>query len=159
QAASDVRGAALDHAIVGAGEAVLGKRADGFEQRAAESVIEIPARQRLLPAAHQAGMDLAREFGRERRRAHSALRQAESGIDVWIRRAEPVAECGPREARSGTRGSALQHVVFSIEEIGRVAGIKRERLESRERSERRGGPLPSVAGHLRKTAFVLAGGV
>src|SRR4029077_14160948 len=63
---------------------------------------------------------------------------------MWL---EPVSECRPQHARSGTCRAAFHDEVFSIEEIGRIAAIKRKWLESRERFEHAAGPLPSIAQH------------
>src|SRR6478736_3660444 len=60
---------------------------------------------------------------------------------------EPVAECRPQHARGRACRATFHDEVFTIEEIGRIAAIERKRLESRERSEHTGRPLPAVAQH------------
>src|SRR5579859_693534 len=66
-------------------------------------------------------------------------------VDVRIMWLKPVPEGSPQHACSRSRRPALHHEVLPIEEIRRIAGIKRHRRESRKWRERRSGPFPAVA--------------
>ena len=77
----------------------------------------------------------------------SSVNAAEACVDVWVERLEPVAECRAREARGGSRGGAFQDVMFVVEEIGGVTGIKGKAFEAREWGEWGAGPFPAVAEH------------
>src|SRR6202040_2645759 len=72
---------------------------------------------------------------------------AKSGVGKLVVRLKPVAECAPQHAGRGARRSAFQDKVFAIEKIGGVTAVERERLESGERSELGGSPLPTIAQH------------
>src|ERR1700758_213840 len=75
---------------------------------------------------------------------HLITHAPKSGIDVRIMRLKPVAKRPAQHASGCTRRTAFDDVVLSVEEIGRVARVKRERLESRKRCKDGGGPLPAV---------------
>src|SRR5215470_1113691 len=75
-------------------------------------------------------------------------RTAKSGIDVLVMRLEPVTERCPQHASRGPRRSALHDIVFSVKEICRISGIKRERHETGKRLKWGRGPFPSIAQHV-----------
>ena len=58
---------------------------------------------------------------------------------------KPIAKRATQHASSSTRRSSLHHIVFAVEKICRVSGIKRKALKARKRFELAGGPLPSIA--------------
>src|SRR5208282_4875294 len=78
----------------------------------------------------------------------SMIHAAESRIYILVVSLEPVAKRRPQHAPSGARRAALHDKVFSIEKIRGVSPVKRKRLESRERGENTGSPLPSIPHHV-----------
>src|SRR5258708_38177376 len=73
------------------------------------------------------------------------LHDTETRVNVRVIRTEPVAKGGTQQASGGPRRAALHDVVLAIEKIGRVARVKRKRLETGERAEHCGRPLPTIA--------------
>ncbi len=55
-------GVRVDHAGVGARQAVFGQKSDGLEERRADVVVEIPAGQSLLLGLRETGPYVAREL-------------------------------------------------------------------------------------------------
>src|ERR1700730_4073269 len=78
----------------------------------------------------------------------SGIHAAEPRVYVLVMCLEPIAKCGPQHASRGARRRALHHKMFAIEKISRVAGIERESIKSRERTENSGSPLPSISQHV-----------
>src|SRR5208282_917859 len=69
----------------------------------------------------------------------------EGCVDVRIVRLEPVPEGSPQHARSRSRRPSLHHIVFAIEEIRGIAGVKGHRHKSGKRLKFRSRPFPPVA--------------
>ena len=73
QAIQQVVRVRLDHAGVGARQAVFRQERDGFEERRADVVVEILAGQRLLLGLREAGPHVARELRVQRWSEHQAF--------------------------------------------------------------------------------------
>ena len=89
----------------------------------------------------------------------SVAHTTEGRVNERIVRLEPVAERTPQHARRSTRRSALHHIMFSVKEVGRVAGVKGKRLKARERRKNGGGPFPTVSKGVLYTEGATAGGI
>src|SRR5579864_6218183 len=142
--------------LVGPRQPVLRQMADHFKQRRAHIIVKIFGGKFLLSRPSQTRAYIGSEFinniAGDRMNEHreflkSEIDAAKSGIHVLVMPLEPVAEAGAQHAASRTRRAAFHDEVLAIEEIGRVAAIKRERLESAERRELCRRPLPSVTHH------------
>src|SRR6266850_2833402 len=66
------------------------------------------------------------------------------GIDVWVMWLKPVPERLPDKQCCRSRRGPLQDEMPAVEEVGRIAGIKRKWLKSREGRECGAGPFPAV---------------
>src|ERR1019366_5516040 len=70
---------------------------------------------------------------------------AKTCVDIRIMRLEPIAKRSPKHTRGGPGRCPFHDVVPVVEEISRVARIKRKRLKPWKGPEDRTRPLPSVA--------------
>src|SRR4029453_7935769 len=77
--------------------------------------------------------------------ANTSVAAAEGSIGVRILGAEPVAESASRQRSRRHRRRTFHHEVVAVEEIGGVLGVRRQRLESLERTERCRRPFPAVS--------------
>ena len=89
---------------------------------------------------------LQRDSGQQNQQAlHALIHQVEARVDVRVARPEPVAEGLARQAFRRARRRSFQYEMPAIEKVGRIAAIKRKRLETREGSntlEVHSQPLP-----------------
>src|SRR5579872_894444 len=134
----------LQQSLVGPRQPVLRQVADYFKQSRAHIIVKIFGGKFLLSRPSQTRAHIGSEFinniawdrmNEHREFLKSEIDAAESGVHVLVMPLEPVAEAGAQHAGSRARRTAFHHEVFAVEEIGRVAAIKRERLESSERRE------------------------
>src|SRR5437667_11454091 len=93
-----------------------------------------------------------------------ASRAAKRGVHIRIAAAEPVAEGRPQKLARGRGRGALDDEVLTVEEVGRVLGIRCHGAESWKRRECRARPLPSIADHVlgtpgARTCRMAAGGL
>src|SRR5207247_9158326 len=84
------------------------------------------------------------------------LDTAKSRVGIRKTRSKPIPVGPPHQPRRRARGGAFQHIVVTVTEGLRVAGIEREWLKAREGIERRRGPLPAVPNQLRDPECAIA---